>query len=158
MATLHEKLQQLYALAEEIDSMAPNVSDDTDYENLFSNIHDVTDAFKDIGTTDGIVPETHIIELVIVTEGTDDDYKDMLNNLDTQYPEFICDYDNEQVDEKHISKSKVEFTAHFKGLWNGPEEDCARLTHHAEGLYEDTRLENTHVEVCIDGTWYGRTE
>lgn len=31
-----------------------------------------------------------------------------------------------------------------------------RLTHHAEALYEDSNIEYTHVEVCIDGVWYGR--
>ena len=33
-----------------------------------------------------------------------------------------------------------------------------RLTHHAECLYEDTNAEYVHVEVEIDGKWYGRNE
>ena len=59
-----------------------------------------------------------------------------------------------------------EFSGEFTLLWSGDfdendldEDDIdtlIRLTHHAEGFYEDTDAEYVHVEVCINGTWYGR--
>ena len=33
-----------------------------------------------------------------------------------------------------------------------------RLTRHAEGIYEGTGAEYVHVEVCINGEWYGRSQ
>lgn len=72
-----------------------------------------------------------------------------------------------QLDETHYLENVVEdiedeelydFSICFEGEWNESEEDLLRLTHHAEGLYENTDLENVHCEVFCNREWYGGDE
>lgn len=71
-------------------------------------------------------------------------------------------YFAEEFYEVEYSYSESTKMVHF--IWAGKtdelsdedRDDLIRLTHHAEALYEDSNIEHTHVEVCIDGKWYGR--
>lgn len=84
---------------------------------------------------------------------------DICNNFYENYPEFSSNMEEE--DYNYNKKTKE-----FMILWSGEFEDCKlnndnmnkliRLTHHAEGFYEYTDAEYVHVEVCVDGKWYGR--
>lgn len=74
----------------------------------------------------------------------------------------------------NFSKNYPEYASYMSGMyhkandgydtfeWSGelPEtsftDDLIRLTHHAEGIYDVTGAEYVHVEVCIDGKWYGK--
>lgn len=81
------------------------------------------------------------------------------NNFYENYPVFSSNMEEE--DYNYNKKTKE-----FMILWSGEFEDCEfnndnmneliRLTHHAEGFYECTDAEYVHVEVCVDGKWYGR--
>lgn len=77
------------------------------------------------------------------------------NNFVENYPEF-----SEFMTEK-MSKYN-ESSEEFMFLWEGkfPElsetdrNTLIRLTHHAEGIYEFTRAEYVHVEVCVNDVWF----
>lgn len=82
---------------------------------------------------------------------------------------LLFDYFNEcDIKQSHHKLEDGDLTGEFEILWVGKiDRDCltdelvndlVRLTHHAEFLYEDTGAEYVHVEVCIDGKWYGREE
>lgn len=91
--------------------------------------------------------------------GTVDTVDDVCNNFYQNYPEFSSNMEEE--DYKYNEKNKD-----FMLLWSGEFEDdeldeddmntLIRLTHHAEGFYEDTDAECVHVEVCVNDKWYGR--
>lgn len=73
-------------------------------------------------------------------------------NID-QYPEFISTRTPKICFDGNIGRVV------FNGLVDNSQESkdaIIRLTHHAEGLYENTNAECVHVEVCIGGKWYGR--
>lgn len=87
-----------------------------------------------------------------------DDIDDVCNNFYENYPHLAAN-----MKEIGFEKQKGKY---FKIIWEGEFEDgdleesdvdeVIRLTHHAEGFYDDTNVEYVHVEVCIDGTWYGK--
>lgn len=99
------------------------------------------------------------IKILFEAVGTRETVDDIYNNFCENYPEFSVNMTEEEYDFN-------EETGQFKVLWEGDFEDnelddddmyeLVRLTHHAEGFYEDTDAEYVHVEVCIDGKWYGR--
>ena len=99
------------------------------------------------------------IKIKFEAVGTTDTVNDVCNNFCEGYPEFSCNMEEE--DYKYNKKTKE-----FMILWSGEFEDdelsednmneLIRLTHHAEGFYECTNAEYVHVEVCVDGKWYGR--
>ena len=84
---------------------------------------------------------------------------EICNNFYENYPAFAANMEEE--DYKYNEK-----TNEFMLLWCGEFEDdelddddmntLIRLTHHAEGFYDDTDAEYVHVEVCVDCKWYGR--
>ena len=77
----------------------------------------------------------------------------LIDNFSCGYPEFSsymeCEYECLKKDEVNIT-------------WSGDlpnntnVDELIRLTHHAEGIYFDTSAEFVHVEVCINGKWYGK--
>ena len=77
----------------------------------------------------------------------------MYSNLDTYYPEF----ENDDFREKYHKHGRLHH-CHFYGIIKDKSKatELARLTHHAEGLYDETEFENVHVEVRLNGKWYGR--
>ena len=98
------------------------------------------------------------IKIKFEAVGNKNTVDDICNNFYENYPEFSSNMEEE--DYKYKSKTKK-----FMLLWAGEFEDdelddrdmdtLLRLTHHAEGFYEGTNAEYVHVEVCVDGTWYG---
>ena len=99
------------------------------------------------------------IKIKFEAVGSIDTVDDICNNFCECYPEFSCNMEEE--DYRYNKKTKE-----FMVLWSGEFEDeelsgddmntLIRLTHHAEGFYEGTSAEYVHVEVCINGKWYGR--
>lgn len=91
--------------------------------------------------------------------GSVDTVDEVCNNFYEQYPEFSSNMEEED----YVYRDE---TNEFMLLWSGEFEDgeldeddmdtLIRLTHHAEGFYELTEAECVHVEVCVDGKWYGR--
>lgn len=152
------KMQQLYELLCDINATAPSKNLNTAYENLFSSVNDCIEQFNNIGTEDSIVPELHDVEIIVTTEGSEDDYNQMLDNMNTKYTEFMQNKECYTVSKTPTDNDKLDITAHFYGLWSGDRTYCARLTRHAEGFYENTKLEYVHVEVCIDGKWFGKNK
>lgn len=86
---------------------------------------------------------------------------DICNNFCECYPEFSSNMEEE--DYRYDDKTK-EFMILWAGSFNDDElssrdiNTLIRLTHHAEGFYEMTDAEFVHVEVFIDGEWYGKCE
>lgn len=99
------------------------------------------------------------IKIKFEAVGSIDTVDDICNNFCESYPEFSSNMEEE--DYKYNKKTKE-----FMLLWSGEFEDdelddddmntLIRLTHHAEGFYECADAEYVHVEVCVDGKWYGR--
>lgn len=93
------------------------------------------------------------VQIIMWCKLNKEDIGQIFDNFCAGYPEVDTDesfYENLEGDE-------VKFT------WEGTVEDedvdgIIRMTHHAEGLYFDTSAEYVHVEVCVDGKWYGRLE
>lgn len=86
--------------------------------------------------------------------GSVETVNEVCNNFCENYPEYSSNMEEDDY-------SYNEDTGEFMLLWSGEiEEDefdnLIRLTHHAEGFYEFTDAEYVHVEVCMDGKWYGR--
>jgi hypothetical protein len=159
---LNEKLQALYDAVKEASETASIIEDtfeatvNNDLGYLLCNIGNMLHSFERIGTKDGQVPEIHDVEIIFEAEGSTQDYHDMLNNMASEYPEFIEDQTRYTCGKETGSKKGLTaFKCHFYGLWIGDESECVRLTHHAEGMYENTGLSFVHVEVCIDEEWHG---
>lgn len=99
------------------------------------------------------------IKIKFEAVGSLDTVDAVCNNFYEGYPKFAANMDEE--DFSHNAKANE-----FMLLWAGEFEDdylddrdmdeLIRLTHHAEGFYEDTDAEYVHVEVCVNGRWYGR--
>lgn len=99
------------------------------------------------------------IKIKFEAVGYVDTVDDICNNFYTNYSHFSCEMEEEDYEFDNE-------TNEFMLLWSGEFEDneldeddidtLIRLTHHAEGFYDDTDAEYVHVEVCIDGKWYGR--
>lgn len=84
---------------------------------------------------------------------------DVCSNFYEYYPEFSGNMEEENC--TYDEKTQL-FTLCWSGnfdegeLSEGDLDTLIRLTHHAEGLYENTDAEYVHVEVCINGKWHGR--
>lgn len=89
-----------------------------------------------------------------VTADMSNGYVDEIEyNASEQYPEFHF----ECIKRTEFKNGNVNY--YFNGEMEDTEENrrnFGRLTHHAEGLYENSDAENVHVEVYFDGKWYGR--
>lgn len=98
------------------------------------------------------------LKILFMANGDLDGVNAVRDNFYQNYPEFAYN-----MEESHTYDGK---TKDFQLLWTGnftenelsesDMEGFCRLTHHAEGLYEDTNVEYVHVEVCVNGTWFGR--
>ena len=93
---------------------------------------------------------SHNIEIIFIGQGNTNDAIEMQENLVSEYPEFTISETQKKCDRNHV------YTCHFIGTWVGDTDSVIRLTHHAEPLYNDTKFEYVHVEVCVDGIWHGR--
>ena len=99
------------------------------------------------------------IKIKFEAVGTVDTVDDVCHNFGEYYPHLAANMEEE--DYEYNKKTKE-----FMLLWAGEFEDdqldehdmdeIIRLTHHAEGFYEDTDAEYVHVEVCVNDKWYGR--
>lgn len=84
-------------------------------------------------------------KLLIEADFTDDeDIENIYYQLGSEYPELDDLKETEYKEEDNHIKIVFEGTIDEKGI-----EDFLRLSHHAEGLYEGTRLENFHCEATI---------
>lgn len=91
--------------------------------------------------------------------GTPDTVDTVCQNFSENYPEFSCSMS--KTDYSYDKKTKE-----FMLLWEGPFDDeklneddintLIRLTHHGEGFYDMTDAEFVHIEVYINGKWYGK--
>ena len=84
--------------------------------------------------------------------------KDLVPILLENIPEFEF---NESTDVERNVDGNYDVSIHVKGSIFTDEHGAIetfikKLTHHAEALYEDTDYEFVHVEVCVDGIWFGR--
>lgn len=97
-----------------------------------------------------------MLNMILIFKADGDSIDKALTNIRENYPEFI-------MSNKIVTDIDSEYDVSF-AVYGQIEDDentiheMARLTHHAEGIYEDTEFEYVHVEVCIDGEWYGRNE
>lgn len=147
---LNEKLQELYRLTKEINNMV-NCNVDNKIGYLLYKIKDLEKSFEYLGINESGVQELHLAEIIFEANGSKDDLSQMYCNLDDEYKEFMAD----KLKEEYFVEGNRHF-CHFYGLWVGDTDELIRLTHHAEGLYENTKFEYIHVEVRVDGKWYGR--
>ncbi len=154
---LNKDLRKLYKLLWEIKSNKPDIELDQ-WENVFGGVEDLIDCMDDACETEEFVPLINEAEIIFEADGTSKDLTDLYNNLDNEYPEFKNDSTRERLKEKKNDDTKMtkHFKCHFYGVWIGDTDEFIRLTHHAEGLYDDTGMEHVHVEVCLNGKWYGR--
>ena len=81
---------------------------------------------------------------VLTADGVNSDIRLVIENLETEYPEFKEDKGMQQLS-YFIGMVKCVFF----GTWSGDINDFKRLSHHAEGLYKDTELENVHVDIYV---------
>lgn len=153
---LNKKLQHLYEMLDEIKNIAPNEQLPDEWEDVFNGVNDLLEYFDDAGTKDGCVPELHEAEIIFSAEGDEDDLNQLYYNIEAYYNEFAISSDDVKEKPAEDNEGKTLYTVYLKGLWIGDEGELVRLTHHAEGFYENTNFEYVHVEVCIDGEWFGR--
>lgn len=89
--------------------------------------------------------------MILIFESFNDDPDIAIQNLTKSYPEFK--FDMKDVGVLHVG-NKVTIT--ISGYINKKNKNnMIELIHHAEGIYENTKFECVHVEVFIDGVWYG---
>lgn len=99
------------------------------------------------------------IKIKFEAVGSVDTVDNVCSNFYQNYPKFSCHMEEEDYEYN-------EETEEFMLLWDGEFEDdklnendidtLIRLTHHAEGFYDNTDAEYVHVEVYINDKWYGR--
>lgn len=89
--------------------------------------------------------------------GTPDTVNGVCNNFCENYPEFSSNMEEEDYEyNKDTEKFMLLWVGKFDDeLSEEDVEELLRLTHHAEGFYGETDAECVHVEVCVDGKWYG---
>ena len=105
------------------------------------------------------------IKMYVSGEGSNDDIDDMANNF---YEYYTLSNYMEETDykEKRIKNRRKSFNVIYEGEiqpsdindFDNTINNFIKMTHHAEGLYENTNLEYIHVEICIDDKWYGGKE
>lgn len=91
--------------------------------------------------------------------GTPETANNVYSNFCENYPEFSSNMTEEDYEyNKQENTIMMLWSGEFKEgeLDDNDMDGFYKLTHHAEGLYEDTDAEYVHVEVCEDGKWYGR--
>lgn len=153
---LNEKLQMLYDLTMEVnDLMPPEEKCPYNWQEFFEECTNLRNAFFDIGTEDGVVPEFSeveyvSVEIVMICKVDESEIETIFDNFADNYPEFDVGENSYEND-----GDMVKFT------WIGrvrleDADSMIRLTHHAEGIYCGTSAEHVHVEVRIGETWYGR--
>ena len=143
---LKNEMEELYNMLYKVSIHAPNVICNTTLDNIFSNITSLIFAFEEAGIEDGLLPSINIVKIIFVADGDFEDVEDMRTNLKEQYPEFSGE-ETSFVVEEYEDNSKKHYKICLEGIWFGNIEECKRLEHHAEGLYENTGFENVHVEV-----------
>lgn len=97
-------------------------------------------------------------KIIMTCKIKEDDIEEIFNHFIENYPEVeLVEDENSPYNPGIYEKLDNGF---MKFEWNGTvkdggEDEIIRLTHHAEGIYGETSAEYVHVEVCIDGKWYG---
>lgn len=91
-------------------------------------------------------------ESIVIFKADGDKVSTAIKNFKENYPEFEVDNTVTEIDPDYDA------SVAFYGRITKPEDvdDIIRLTHHAEGIYEETSFNNVHVEVFAEGDWYGR--
>lgn len=100
-----------------------------------------------------------VSEVIIKYNGVSpnsEEIEKMKDNFVENYSEF--------ADFMYASSTAIDMFGNFEVVWKGffinlsnnDVNELQRLTHHAEGFYEGTEVEYTHIEVFIDGKWYGK--
>lgn len=157
---LNEKLQMLYDLTMEVNVLIPPEEKcPYNWQEFFEECANLRNAFFDIGTEDGIVPEFSEVEYVsveIVMICKVDE-----SEIETIFDNFLMEWIEENDDLYEKGNYEVVGGGFIKFTWTGSvqSEDADSLiclTHHAEGIYEGTSAEHVHVEVRIGETWYGK--
>ena len=95
------------------------------------------------------------IRILFQAVGSEDVMYDVADNFGANYPEFSEKMEPEICEHNDTNDFTILWIGDFE-LSKEDEKELIRLTHHAEGFYEGTDAEYVHVEVCINGTWYGR--
>lgn len=108
------------------------------------------------------------VKILFEANGSVQSVDNVCCNFRQHYPEFAAEM--EEVGYKYNKRTKD-----FKLLWVGEFDDdflnqqnehsllgytnrdvLVRLTHHAEGFYDQTGANGVHVEVYVNGKWHGR--
>ena len=103
------------------------------------------------------------IKLYVSGVGSNDSIDEFIGNIGQYLDDYDeLDYtDSEQSPDSFKNYKLTKNEIAFKGVYEGEytpmdESDSpAKLTHHAEGLYEGTNVTDVHVEVFFDNKWYG---
>ncbi len=152
---LNEKLQMLYDITMEVNSLMPSEEKcPHKWQEFFEECANLRDAFLDIGTEDGIVPdfsEVVPVEIVLSCFIDNCDIPTIYDNFADNYPEFDV---GEEIYENDGDMVKFTWTGSTDSLEDAEGLIC--LTHHAEGIYDGTSAEYVHVEVRIGEIWYGK--
>lgn len=152
---LQEKLQKLHDITMEVNElMPPEEKCPHKWLEFFSECANLRDAFFDLGTEDSIVPdfsEVVAVEIILSCFIANCDIPAILDNFADNYPEINVD---ENSYENNGDMIKFTWTGSIDAAEDA--EVLIRLTHHAEGIYDGTSAEHVHVEVSINGVWYGQ--
>ena len=108
------------------------------------------------------------VKILFEAHGSTQAVDNVCCNFHQHYPEFAAEM--EEVDYKYSKRTK-----NFMLLWEGDfteeflneqnswslvgytnRDVLLRLTHHAEGFYDETGATGVHVEVYVDEKWHGR--
>ena len=102
------------------------------------------------------IEEGQPVKLYLSGEGSREDIETLFSNLyDYEFDEID---DELEYEEKEISEDYYKFRSLREGIWGGEPDKFLNLTHHAEGLYENTGICNFHCEVYAEGKWHGGNE
>lgn len=152
---LNDKLRMLYDLAMEVNDLIP-LEEKCPYKwnEFFEECANLRDAFFNLGTENGIVPdfcEVVPVEIILLCSIDNCDIPAICDNFADNYPEVNVDENSYENDGDMVKFSWI-------GSVDSAEdaEELMRLTHHAEGIYDGTSAEYVHVEVRIGETWYGK--
>ena len=92
--------------------------------------------------------------VVIVFKADNDTVDKAIRNFEGNYPEVDCYSIVTDIDEDYDASVAFYCKVEDPELTN----ELIRLTHHAEAIYEDSKFEYVHVEVCVNGHWFGVIE
>ena len=153
MNKLNTRLNELYTLVNELMDMCPKEDCLTDdWNDVFNDIQNLKTSLNMVTTDDNSLEKLSEVEIVFEAVKTAE------TNIEMFY-ENLNNYRNLMV--KNTTSVYSDFDdntvrIYIDGIWIGDMDKCIRLTHHAEDLYENTGFEYVHVEVCINGEWYGK--